>query len=299
MSPNPTPTQADSVGSTDNTGLSIGELARRTGTTPEALRMWEVRYQFPRPRRLPSGHRRYRESEVPLVAQVLRRRGAGIRLDVAIAEALELEAPGTGSVFAELRRSHPQLTPHRLRKATLIALSWALEDEFCARATRPVLFGAFQQERFYRPSAARWTELTRSSRSAIVFADFEATSEGVESGPQLATLAADAPLRREWVVVCDAPELAACLSAWELPGQGTVPDRDRIFEAMWTIDPRAVRAAARCCARAAQAAGVGEAGPLLYDLAAEPPPTVVDVLGATQLLNRVVAYVDRGVLPVG
>lgn len=298
MSPDPTSAQPDSAGSTGSVDLSIGELARRTGSTPEVLRMWEVRYQFPRPRRLPSGHRRYPESEVSVVAQVLRRRGAGIRLDVAIAEALELEAPGTGSVFAELRHSHPQLAPHRLRKATLIALSWALEDEFCARATRPILFGAFQQQRFYRPSAARWSELARTSRSAIVFADFEAASVAAEPRPQLAPLAADAPLRREWVVVCDAPDLAACLSAWELPGQSTVSDRDRVFEAMWTIDPRAVRAAARCCARAAQSAGVAEAGPLLYELAAEPSPTVVDAVGATQLLNRVVAYVDHGATPV-
>ena len=35
----------------------------------------------------------------------------------------------------------------------------------------------------------------------------------------------DAPMRREWAVVCDAPDYPAMLTAWELPGQSTVPDR--------------------------------------------------------------------------
>ena len=39
------------------------------------------------------------------------------------------------------------------------------------------------------------------------------------------TLPADAPMRREWAVVCDAPDLPVVLTAWELPGQNDVPDR--------------------------------------------------------------------------
>ena len=106
-------------------------------------------------------------------------------------------------------------------------------------------------------------------------------------------LAADAPMRREWVVVCDAPGLSACLTAWELPGQAEVPDRHRIFESLWTVDPRAVRDAARVCAQVAQSAGVAEARGLLYDLADDPGAGVADIAGATALMNRVVAYVDR------
>jgi DICT domain-containing protein len=275
--------------------LTIGELARRSGLRPEVLRMWEQRYGFPVPQRLPSGHRRYAPQDVDLVAHVVRRRDAGVRLDVAVAEALGSRAPAAPSVFAELRRRHPALAPHRLRKSTLLALSWALEDEFCARADAPVLFGGFQEERYFRPSAERWRELARVARTAMVFADFPAATSGQPSdaGPLRVPLAADAPMRREWLVVCDAPDLAACLSAWELPGQSTVPDRHREFEAMWTIDPRAVRDAARVCARVAQQEGVGDAAPLLHHLAEDPGATVVDVLGATTLLNRVVAYVDR------
>jgi len=273
--------------------LTIGDLAQRTGVSTAVLRMWEARHGFPEPRRLASGHRRYSDADVALVQQVLRRRDSGIRLEVAIAEASASRAPGTPSVFAELRRTHPALAVHRLRKSTLIALSWAIEDECCAVADRPVLFGAFQRGDLYEPSAARWTELARVARSAIVFADrWDGEAQEAE-GPVRAELDEDAPMRREWVVVCDAVDTTACLSAWELPGQSSVPDRQRLFEAVWTVDPLAVREAARVCATVAADAGVLSAQQLLYQLADTPAPRTTSAPAVTALFNRVVAYVDR------
>ncbi|QNN51323.1 DICT sensory domain-containing protein [Nocardioides mesophilus] len=271
--------------------LTIGDLARRTGLTPAVIRMWETRHGFPEPHRLESGHRRYAESDVELVQHVLRRRDAGIRLEVAIAEAAASQAPGSPSVFAQLRRRHPHLATHRLKKSTLLALSWAIEDECCARAERATIFGAFQKERYYRPAAARWEELARVARSAMALGDFTTPSAPGERVIRV-QLPEDAPMRREWAVVCDAPDLPAVLTAWELPGQTTVPDRHRIFESVWSIDPRAVRDASRVCAQVAQSAGVAEAGPLLYELAEDPAPSRTDPAAATTLFNRVVAYVD-------
>lgn len=100
-------------------------------------------------------------------------------------------------------------------------------------------------------------------------------------------------MRREWAVVCDAFDSTACLSAWELPGQTDVPDRQRIFEALWTVDPIAVRDAARVAAGVAAGAGVLSAQPLLYELADPPADRVTSPAGVTALFNRVVAYVDR------
>jgi predicted DNA-binding transcriptional regulator AlpA len=129
-------------------GLTIGELARRTGVNVATLRMWESRHGFPRARRLPSGHRRYDEAAVDQVARVVRRRDAGVRLDVAVSEVTAAPHVPVPSVFATLRLAQPTLLPHRLRKSTLLALTWAIEDECCAAAQRPWLFGAFQHERF-------------------------------------------------------------------------------------------------------------------------------------------------------
>ena len=274
--------------------LTIGDLARRTGLSPAVLRTWESRHGFPRPGRLDSGHRRYSESDVQLIRSVLRRRDAGVRLETAIAEALGVPRAPVHSVYAELNRHHSRLQPHRLRKSTLLALTWAIEDECCARAQRATLFGGFQEERFYRLARARWDELSRTARSTMVLADFGSPAEPGER-PQRVPLPPDSPLRREWVVVCDAPDLPAVLAAWELPGQTAVADRDRIFESVWTIDPVPVRHAARVCAHVASSAGVPGAAELLEELADEPVPLPADPAQVSSLFGRVVAYVDAGV----
>jgi DICT domain-containing protein len=284
-------------------GLSIGDLADRTGVAPATLRMWESRHGFPVPRRRDSGHRRYDESAVELIRQVLRRREAGSRLEVAIAavaltQASIAEPPGAPSVFATMRRLHPDLHPQRLSKATLLAMSWAIEDECCSRAERPMIFGAFQKERYYLAAEERWRELARVARSTMIFAGFPDEPEPVD-GTTFVVLPEDAPMRKEWAVVCDAPEYPAMLTAWELPGQSTVPDKQRLFEAIWTVEPAAVRDAARACAQVAQQLGHVEAAPLLYELADNPPAPPLELLQATSLLNRVVAYVDRAASPVG
>ena len=281
----------------ETSSLTIGDLAQRTGVAPATLRMWESRHGFPRPRRRDSGHRRYDEHDVELVTQVLRRRDSGMRLEVAIAGAALADAaigtpPGAPSVYAAMRRLHPNLQPQRLKKSTLLAVSWAIEDECCSRAEQPIIFGGFQKEYYYRAAEERWTELARIARSTMVFAAFSQDPDPVER-TTMVELPEDAPMRREWAVVCDAPDYPAMLTAWELPGQSTVPERRRLFEAIWTVEPGAVRDAARACAQTAQQHGHPEAAPLLYELAEDPVPPPVALLQAASLLNRVVAYVDR------
>ena len=276
--------------------LTIGDLAHRTGLQPATLRAWETRHGFPCAQRRDSGHRRYAEADVELVRQVIRRRDSGARLEVAIAEVTLIQAavedpPGAPSVYAACHHRHPDLQPQRLKKSTLIALSWAIEDECCARAERPVIFGGFQKERYFRAAEERWTELARIARSTTAFADFHDAADPCGE-IRLVHLPQDAPMRREWTVVCDAADYPAMLTAWELPGQSTVPDRQRLFEAIWTVEPGAVRSAARACAQVALQLGQTEAAPLLYELAGNPPTPPVELLKATALLNRVVAYVD-------
>lgn len=283
-------------------GLSIGDLARRTGLTPATLRVWETRYGFPQPQRLDSGHRRYDEHAVALVQQVLRRKDAGVRLETAIAEAAAARRTPVASVFAELRRRHPHLSPQPLRKSTLLALTWAMEDECCARAQRPTLFAAFQHERFYRRAEARWTELARTARTTVLFAERTATSRSPTGEPPtgrsgtgrttLIHLPADAPMRREWSLVCDAPGHCAALAAWELPGQADVRDPDRVFEAVWTLEPPAVRDAARTCAALTRQLAPHEALDLNH-LDGPPREPTDDLRAATAMFSRLLTYTDR------
>ena len=272
--------------------LTISDLAHRTGVNAATLRAWETRHGFPAPSRRASGHRRYDERDVALVKEVVRRRDAGVRLEVAIAEAASSRpgaAASTTSVFAELRRTHPHLATHRLRKTTLLALSWAMEDECCARAQSPRLYGAFQEARFFEQSRARWQELARTARSATVFADFGSTS--VDGRLVRAHLPEDAPMRREWSLVCDADDHTAVMAAWELPGQNGVADGDRLFECVWSLEPRAVRDAARVCDQLATVLDASSGTASESDPPA--PPASDDLRAATTMLERVLVYVDR------
>lgn len=284
--------------------MTIGELAAATGVGAATLRAWERRHGFPEPLRLPSGHRRYDEALVAVVLDVVHRRDNGVRLDVAVAGALAavtgpggpgLLVPGERSVFAALRRRHPQLSPQRLGKPMLLALSWAIEDEFCSRALDPHLFGSFQHASYFRAARPRWDDLALSARTTVVFADFSGAPGPAPAGtgPAQVHLDEGSPLRREWAVVCDDDDLPAVLTAWELPGQQHVAEADRLFDAVWTVERRAARDAARACARAAYDTGAPWAADLLERLAPEPPPGQVDPATQTALFNRVLAYVDR------
>ena len=288
MSTSATVPQAPSVPSA---ALTIGELAASTGLTPEQLRAWETRHGFPEPHRLRSGHRRYTAADVAAVRRVLSERDRGVRLEVAIAAARRAEqVEDTGSVYASLCARHPGLQTYTLTKSTLLALSWAIEDECVARANRAVLVGTFQRQRYFGHSARRWAELGRTARAAVAMADFDEHDD--DAMPARVALPPDSPLLREWVVACDGPELAATLVAWELPGQGEVPDGDRLFESVWSVDGQVARDAVELAAVVGAALDSGACRTVLGILEEAPPPQAQSARVATSVFNRMVAYTD-------
>ena len=278
--------------------LPIGEVSRRTGIPVAGLRNWEQRYGLPRPQRLPNGRRRYRESDCVLLAGVLRGRAQGLSLAAAMTQALAARPLRDSSIFAGLRRRHPGLQVHVMAKGLLLALTHAIEDECCARAQRPVLMGCFQRQRFYRPARPRWADLARTAEQTLVFADFGRRSA---PGPLVEIpIPGGSPLRREWALVCDAPDHPACLAAWERPGQEASADRERTFEMVWSVDPPVVRGAARIGASLAVAAGFEIPAPLQARLAEDASPSSPDLLRASGLLERTLDYLSRpGWRPAG
>lgn len=273
--------------------LTIGDLAERTGVPPATLRSWESRHGFPRPVRLAGGHRRYAEPDVAAVLEVLRHRDSGLALEAAV-HRVTAGGPTARSVHAQLRRRYPELVPLLLSKRHLVALSHAIEDECCARAEQPLLFGGFQRARFLRASYPRWAELARTARATVVFTDVRTPGKPLPGQPIEVVLPREAPLHREWLVVCDAPDLPACMAAVERPGQDAGPDSRRQFELVWTVDPQAVRHASRAAAALADEYRPGWRTTDLSWLGDEPPGASADLRRASDLLSRMMRYLGAG-----
>lgn len=274
--------------------LSIGELSARTDVPVATLRSWEQRYGFPSAARVAGRHRRFSEGDVEDVLQVKRHRTAGLSLAAAVRR-VAIDSGHGSSVFAQVRRLHPELTPRVLSKAALTAVSHAIEDECCARAALPRLFGGFQTSGFLRASRIRWNELARTSQVAVAFVDVASASRQDEAPSALMEIPTPtaSPLRREWFVICDADDLPALLIAVELPASRPRPDGGRTFEMVWSADPVVVRSAARVAAALADNHLPTQRS--LSDLIPfdDPAPASEDLRRAGELFDRVIGYLDR------
>jgi DICT domain-containing protein len=271
----------------DPSSLSIGDLAERTGVPVGTLRTWELRYGLPAPRRIAGGHRRYAPEAVELVLEAARQRASGLSMPLAVERAKELLGQPESSVFAGVRRRHPELRTQMLPKRAVLALSRAIEDECCAQAERPLLLASFQRERYYRASEHRWTELSRTAAATIVLADFPQLRDRPQR-PLEVPVPFDAPLIREWALVCDAPDFPGCVVGWERPDVADLPDGGRRFETFWSVDPRVVRHAARICTQLARRYG---AQPPPWPQLEETPPEASEATRrASGVLDRMLGY---------
>ena len=68
--------------------IRIGELARRTGVSPELLRAWEQRYGLLQPTRSPGGFRLYSEADEARIRRMTRLLADGLSAAQAARQAL-------------------------------------------------------------------------------------------------------------------------------------------------------------------------------------------------------------------
>ena len=152
------------------------------------------------------------------------------------------------SVLSDLVQALPQLRPQIDFKASLTALSHAMEDQVLAASSeQPLLIASFQSERFYRQEAHRYRQLAQRSNQVYVLAapetDFSNASDCYE------TVAFDPgdPLSQEWHLVVIGQHYATCLVCRERqnPAPELYPadlpatldmDPARQFEGFWTWD---------------------------------------------------------------
>lgn len=272
-----------------NRHLTTAQLAERTGVAAATLRVWETRHGFPQPMRLPGGHRRYAEGDVELVREVRALRDEGLSLPAAIERARRRTRPAVASVFAGLRRRRPGMPAAELDKTAVLALTRAIEDEYCARAGDGVLIGSFQREHFYRRSERRWRELARTADIAVALADFAGRAEP-PGGPVEIPVTHCQPLAREWTVVICSEAAHACLAAWEQPTPAPLPDARRRFEVLWSFDPSVAADAVRVVAELLAAADAVLAADLRARAEAVAPGAVAALDHGGDLAHRMVGY---------
>jgi DICT domain-containing protein/predicted DNA-binding transcriptional regulator AlpA len=272
--------------------LKIKDVAERTGVAAATIRMWEQRYGFPNPQRTPSGYRLYTDGDIESIRSVLALRRRGLSIPVAIERARDEPSvsPETHpSIYAAVTAVDATAHPRVLRRSTLAAMSHAIEDEFLARGASGIVVGAFQRAAFYQRVAHRYEQIAPRSDATFVFADFPVVAVAPGTPTEIPIASTDA-LGNEWAVVVDAPGYAACLLAWERPNRAS--GGERMFEAVLSLDPRAVRRAVKVAAALAgrRDVALGRTLERMLDgraLATEPPASAL-----TSLTSRMVAYLD-------
>lgn len=268
------------------TGLSIGELSKRTGIGISTLRAWERRYGFPTPQRAVSGHRRYAERDVDALVGVLHDRHEGSTLEAAIRRAAARAELPRASVFATVRDALRPVEPTVLSQHAMLALSHAIEDEAASRADAPVFVGTFQTNKFWRASRARWRDIAARAEMTLAMA-VGVTARHDGSLWEVPVQPADA-IAREWVVICDAANFAGCVVAVELPQN----NGGRRFEALWTVEPPVVRAALHTTLDLAAAAAPALRAAVPARVERSAVATYDTLRVATSLTTRVVRYLD-------
>jgi DICT domain-containing protein/GAF domain-containing protein len=153
------------------------------------------------------------------------------------------------SVLSDLLQSLPYLRPQLYFKASLTALSHAMEDQvLAATLDQPLIIASFQRERFYRQEAHRYQRLSQRSNQIYVLSSPE--TEFVNSSEYYEKVAfePDDALSQEWHLVVVANNYATCLVCRENLGsiaknqelRDMIPSLDmdtaRRFEGIWTSE---------------------------------------------------------------
>jgi MerR family transcriptional regulator, light-induced transcriptional regulator len=276
-------------------GLAIKDVAEQTGITAATIRVWEQRYGFPEPSRTPSGYRVYTDEDVAALRRVSALRESGLSVPAAVERARATSGiSDRPSIYGAILSAEDAVPARQLRKSTLLRISRAIEDETLARAAGPVVIAAFQSERNYLGVEHRYERLAANADACVVFADFPEVSD-VSGHPIRVPISPQDALGNEWAVVVDAPGFATCLLAWETPesqSQPGVPDRERRFETLWTLDPRIVRRASLVGAALAGRRSPALGRRLETLLRDRPQAFEAPVPALTALTNRIVDYLE-------
>jgi DICT domain-containing protein len=92
----------------------------------------------------------------------------------------------SNSLLQDLLQALPRLRPQIYYKASLTALSHAMEDLILVGIDKPLVIANFQQERFYRQESRRYERIAQRTDMVYVLATPE--SDFIETSIPFATI---------------------------------------------------------------------------------------------------------------
>jgi DICT domain-containing protein/GAF domain-containing protein len=152
----------------------------------------------------------------------------------------------SSSLLQELLQSFPQLREQIYFKASLTALSHAIEDVVLAGKEQPLVIVNFQQERFYRQETGRYQRIAQRTDQVYILAAPE--TDFASAPAPYATIGLDPTdeLTQEWHLAIIGRSYSACLIFREFAAPIDTIDLDtaRQFKGFWTFDPAVSKQAA-------------------------------------------------------
>ncbi|MGQ4649327.1 DICT sensory domain-containing protein [Lyngbya aestuarii] len=151
------------------------------------------------------------------------------------------------SLLQDLLQELPHLCSQMYFKASLTALSHAMEDLVLAGSDSPLVIANFQQERFYRQEVHRYRQIGQRSNQVYVLAapesesGFPVVSEPYETIP----LGSKDGLAQEWHLVILGQQYTACLVCREKLTLDSPMEQARQFEGFWTFESSVSKTVAR------------------------------------------------------
>lgn len=158
------------------------------------------------------------------------------------------------SVLAELLETLPDLRPQLYFKASLTALSHAMEDQVLAGGSgQPLVIASFQRERFYRQEAHRYLRISELTPQVYVLAAPETSFTNSSEHYEAIAFEPIDQLSQEWHLVVIGQKYATCLICRERQAspaemaaeQIPAMDQTRRFEGIWTFDRQVCLTAAQ------------------------------------------------------
>jgi DICT domain-containing protein/signal transduction histidine kinase len=153
----------------------------------------------------------------------------------------------SNSLMHDLLQVLPNLRSQVYFKASLTALSHAMEDLVLVGADTPLVIANFQQERYYRQETRRYHRISQRTDQVYVLAAPETNFSAVSTPFVTVPFDPNDALAQEWHLIIIGQKYSACIVCQEYASPVDAPTLDyaRQFKGIWAFDREVSTHAAR------------------------------------------------------